>query len=205
MSPAIEIDQVHPGLFVWQNYDPMVKADLFSTALEATPGLFLIDPIPLATEAFAELTNTRRTAGVIVTNSNHHRDSVRLSEQFSLTLFAHFEASLPPEVRQLQTLEEGTLLAEELRVIAIEGAAPGELALHYPKDGGTMIMGDALINFAPYGFTFLPAKYCSNPKRMRHSLRHLLDFEFERMVFAHGMPLLNSARRQLEQLLSSYG
>ena len=205
MSPAIEIDQVHPGLFVWQNYDPMVKADLFSTALEAAPGLFFIDPISLAREAFAELTNTRRLAGVIVTNANHHRDSVRLTDRFSLALFAHSEASLPLEVRQLQTLEEGTLLAEELRVIAIEGAAPGEITLHHPKDGGTMIVGYALINFAPYGFTFLPAKYCSNPKRMRHSLRHLLDFEFERMVFAHGTPLLNSARRQLEQLLSSYG
>ena len=205
MSPAIEIDQVHPGLFVWQNYDPMVKADLFSTALKAAPGLFLIDPIPLATEAFDELTNTGRLAGVIVTNANHHRDSVRLSDQFSLALFAHSEASLPVELRQLQTLEEGTLLAEELRVIALEGAVPGEIALHYPKDGGTMVVGDALINFAPYGFAFLPAKYCSHPKRMRHSLRHLLDFEFERMVFAHGTPLLNSARRQLEQLLSSCG
>ena len=204
MSPAIEIDQVHPGLFVWQNYDPMVKADLFSTALEAGPGLFLIDPIPLAREAFAELTNMG-LAGIIITNANHHRDSVRLADRFSLALFAHSEASLPREVRQLHTLEDGTLLVEELRVIAIEGAVPGEVALHYPKDRGTMIVGDALINFAPYGFAFLPAKYCSNSKRMRHSLRHLLDFEFERMVFAHGTPLLNSARRQLEQLLSSDG
>jgi hypothetical protein len=77
MSPATEINQVRPGLFVWQNYDPSVKADLFSTALESEAGLFLVDPIPLATEPFDELTDARELAGVIVTNANHHRDSIR--------------------------------------------------------------------------------------------------------------------------------
>jgi glyoxylase-like metal-dependent hydrolase (beta-lactamase superfamily II) len=205
MSPATDVNQVRSGLFVWQNYDPSVKADLFSTALETAAGLFLIDPIRLATEAFDELAGTRKLAGVIVTNANHHRDSVRQANRFSLPLFAHVDAALPPEVRQLRKLESGTLLGEDLRAIAIEGAAPGEIVLHHEKDNGTMVVGDALINFEPYGFTFLPAKYCSNGKQMCRSLRQLLDFEFERMLFAHGTPLLNSARKQLQQLLGSDG
>jgi hypothetical protein len=205
MPPANDIDQVCPGLSVWQNYDPKVKADLFSTALETPAGLFLVDPIPLATEAFDELTGSRKLAGVIVTNANHHRDSVRQANRLSLPLFAHVDAALPPEVRQLRKLESGTLLGGNLRAIAIEGAAPGEIVLHQQDDNGTMVVGDALINFAPYGFTLLPAKYCSNAKQMRRSLRQLLDFEFERMLFAHGTPLLNSARHQLKQLLNSDG
>jgi len=205
MSPATEINQVRPGLFLWQNYDPSVKADLFSTALETDAGLFLVDPIPLATEPFDELTDARELAGVIVTNANHHRDSVRQATRFSVPLFAHVEAALPPEVRELRMLESGMLLDGDLRAIAIEGAAPGEIVLHHPRDGGTMVVGDALINFAPYGFTLLPAKYCSNAKEMRRSLRQLLDFKFERILFAHGTPLLKSARQQLEQLLSSDG
>jgi glyoxylase-like metal-dependent hydrolase (beta-lactamase superfamily II) len=62
-------------------------------------------------------------------------------------------------------------------------------------------MGDALINFEPYGFTFLPAKYCSNQKQMRRSLRKLLDYKAERIFFAHGTPILAGASERLKSLL----
>src|SRR5207247_4459970 len=89
-----------------------------------------------------------------------------------------------------------------LTTIAIEGAALGESALHLEKDDGTIIIGDALINFEPFGFSLLPPKYCSNQKLMRQSLRQLLDFKFERLLFAHGTPILSSARARLEALLA---
>jgi len=88
-------------------------------------------------------------------------------------------------------------------VIAIEGAAPGEIVLHYASNGGTLIVGDALINFEPYGFTFLPGKYCSNEKEMRRSLRKLLDYKAERILFAHGTPILSGASDRLQKLLDS--
>jgi len=62
-------------------------------------------------------------------------------------------------------------------------------------------MGDALINFQPYGFTFLPGKYCSNEKEMRRSLRKLLTCKTQRMLFAHGLPILSRASDRLRQLL----
>ena len=65
------------------------------------------------------------------------------------------------------------------------------------------IIGDALINFAPYGFTFLPAKYCSNQKQMRQSLGKLLAYKAERMFFAHGLPILSAASERLRGLLES--
>jgi hypothetical protein len=67
-----------------------------------------------------------------------------------------------------------------------------------------MVIGDALINFEPYGFGLLPAKYCSNFKLMRRSLSQLLDYSFERMLFAHGMPILSRARERLELLLTEH-
>jgi hypothetical protein len=85
--------------------------------------------------------------------------------------------------------------------VAIEGGPNGETAIHFAGTQGTMVIGDALINFEPYGFTLLPAKYCSNFKLMRRSLAKLLDYPFERMFFAHGMPILVHARDRLELLL----
>ena len=88
-------------------------------------------------------------------------------------------------------------------MIGIEGAAAGEMTLHYAPNSGTLIVGDALINLEPYGFTFLPAKYCSNEKEMRRSLQRLLDYEAERILFAHGTPILSGASDRLRGLLGN--
>jgi glyoxylase-like metal-dependent hydrolase (beta-lactamase superfamily II) len=66
-----------------------------------------------------------------------------------------------------------------------------------------MVLGDALINFEPRGFGLLPAKYCLNPRMMRRSLAKLLDYTFERMLFAHGTPILSGARDRLKELLAT--
>ena len=96
---------------------------------------------------------------------------------------------------------EGTRIGDGLESITIEGAAPGEIALYHAADGGTLVVGDTLINFDPYGFTFLPDKYCEDPRQMRHSLRKLLRYNAERILFAHGMPILSGAHGRLRQLL----
>ena len=77
------------------------------------------------------------------------------------------------------------------------------MAIHSKVAGGVVVIGDALINFDPYGFTFLPDKYCTNSKLMRRSLAKLLDYCFERMLFAHGTPIQSNARQRLEALLKS--
>jgi hypothetical protein len=67
----------------------------------------------------------------------------------------------------------------------------------------TLIVGDALINFEPYSLTFLPAKCSSNQKERRRSLRKLLDYKAERMLFAHGTPILARASERLQGLPNS--
>jgi hypothetical protein len=85
----------------------------------------------------------------------------------------------------------------------MEGAVAGEIALYHPSNGGTLVVGDALINFEPRGFTFLPRKYCENEKKMRSSLRQLLAKPAERLFFSHGTPILSGATDRLRQLLEA--
>lgn len=66
-----------------------------------------------------------------------------------------------------------------------------------------MVLGDALINFEPHGFGLLPAKYCLDSNLMRRSLGKLLDYAFDRMLFAHGTPILFGAHARVEQLLAT--
>jgi hypothetical protein len=191
---------IAPRYALWHTYDPKVKVELFSTALAAGNGLTIFDPIALPPAHRADLQSLGRVAGVVITNANHPRDAATFAHSYSAPIFA------PPELRgelpHSHNLHDGLALGP-LRVIRIEGAADGEFALYHPDDGGTLIMGDALINLGPHGFTLLPRKYCTNQKQMVRSLRKLLDLDFSRIFFAHGNPIMVRAREQLESLLES--
>jgi glyoxylase-like metal-dependent hydrolase (beta-lactamase superfamily II) len=202
MRPALDFDRIASNIAIWHDYDPAVKAECYSTSLTTSEGMYLIDPIPLEKRVLDELIGSDRVAGIIVTNSNHYRAYAQFAEQFSAPIFARSEAFPDKAEQQFRSVADGDEICRGLRVIGIEGAAPGEIALYYLLDGGTLIVGDALINFEPYGFTFLPGKYCSNEKEMRRSLRRLLDYEAEQILFAHGTPILSGASERLRGLLA---
>lgn len=184
MPRAPELEQVAAGVFIWRFYDPAVKAELFSTGLETAAGLYLIDPIPLTADAMANI-GSIGVGGIIVTNENHNRAAAEFAEKFDVPIF-----------------REGMTANLAFTIIALEGGPPGEIAIHSQEGNGTVIIGDALINFEPYGFALLPPKYCTDAKLMRRSLAQLLEHPFERMFFAHGLPILSGGRKRLELLLN---
>jgi hypothetical protein len=203
MRTASDFDRIASNIAIWHEYDPTAKAQLYSTCLATSDGMYLIDPIPLPRPALGDLIGSGSVAGIIVTNANHGRASAKFAADFSVPIFGNGEAFLHQSPLQFRSVADGDKIYDELTVIGIKGAGDGEIALHYAPDGGTFIIGDALINFEPYGFTFLPAKYCSNQKQMRRSLRKLLDYEADRMLFAHGTPILSRASDRLRSLLDS--
>jgi hypothetical protein len=200
MLHASEIEPVFPGICLWRFYDPSVKADLFSTAIETAAGTYLVDPIPLAPDAFASPTSRAKIAGIIVTNENHERAAAQFAEKFKVPIYLDAALASATKLAGVTPVLESSFPAE-LKSVAIEGGPAGEIAIHFSASDGTVVIGDALINFEPYGFALLPAKYCSNFKLMRRSLSKLLDYSFERMLFAHGMPILSQARDRFELLL----
>jgi glyoxylase-like metal-dependent hydrolase (beta-lactamase superfamily II) len=195
-----EFVRISPGYALWHTYDPKIKAKLFSTALAAGNELTIIDPIALPPAHQTELESLGPVARIVITNANHARNAATFAHSYSAPIFAPPE--LGAELPHGYSLHDALALGP-LRVIRIEGAAEGEFALYHPDDGGTVIIGDALINFDPHGFTLLPRKYCGNQKQMTRSLRKLLDLDFARIFFAHGNPIMIRARERLESLLNS--
>ena len=201
MKVAPELHRLSPTLSLWHAYDSASKTELFSTAFQIDRQTFLVDPISLDQEFAGELVGAgHEAAGVIVTNENHHRAAEDFASRYGVPLFAHREAYAEPKPDSFAAIHSRP---GELEIIEIAGAVPGEIALFLPANSGTLIIGDALINFEPYGFTFLPPKYCSNHREMRRSLRQLLDCPAERFCFAHGLPILSKASDRLKALLDS--
>jgi glyoxylase-like metal-dependent hydrolase (beta-lactamase superfamily II) len=199
MRRATEIESLGPGVVFWHFYDPTVKADLFSTALETASGAYLVDPIPLTTELMMALGSRTDVTGVVITNENHERAAALFAGHFKVPVYSAFRSVR--EVAELIAVNENAPVAPGLIAIPIDGAPAGEIALHWEANGGTLVVGDALINFEPHGFTFLPSKYCQDFSQMCRSLEKLLEYPFERILFAHGIPIVSSARHRLETLL----
>ncbi len=204
MPAASEIEPVSPGIFIWRFYDPSVKAELFSTGLATKGGTCLIDPIPLTPEAIDTLATQAGIKGIVVTNENHERAAAQFSGKFEVPVFLHPALLDTTKSFKETALQDRRAFSPGLVAVEIEGGPVGEMAVHSETNGGSMIIGDALINFDPFGFALLPSKYCSNAKLMRRSLSKLLDYPFERIFFAHGTPILSRAHQRLEELLKGH-
>jgi len=204
MPIASDIARVAHGICLWHSYDPAVKADLFSTAITTGGATYLIDPIPLTEDLLEELHARSPIAGIVVTNENHERAAASFAANLHVPI--HLDPALAGATKlpSAAVLKDRTPFGPGLIPLSIDGAPAGEVAIYSEANGGTLIVGDALINFEPYGFALLPAKYCSNPKTMRRSLGNLLDYAFERILFAHGTPILSGAHHRLEQLLQDH-
>ena len=196
MNSAEEIQQVCDGLWFWQRFQPSVKVDCSSCAVRVETGLIVVDPIPLAAEAMEELCAQGEITGIVATNGNHDRAIAELRKRFDVPVFAHAAAGIPAD----RAVRDGDKIFDQLEVVEIPGAGPGEIALFDPR--GWMIVGDALTNLDPTGLALLPAKYCADEDEMRASLRKLLRFPIELLTFAHGLPLVTHARPRLESLLA---
>ena len=200
MISADEIQQVRDGLWFWQRFQPSVKVDCSSCAVRAGTGLILVDPIPLDAGALEELRLLGEPAAIVATNGNHDRAIAQLRAKLGVPVFAHADAARALGFEVDRTLHDGEMLFDSLEVVEIAGAGPGEIALHDAR--GWLIVGDALTNLEPSGLALLPAKYCTDEREMRVSLRKLLRFPSEVLTFAHGLPVVSRARPRLESLLA---
>ena len=198
MAIAADFQSVTPSLFTWQAYEPSVKCDLSSCAIATDAGLIFMDPIELSEPAFAMLLLGRKPAAIILTNGNHTRAAEKFRTLLRVKIFAARDAG-GLDVIPDATLADGQDAPGGMKVIALPGAGPGEIAL---VGHGIACIGDALIHLPPEGLRLLPDKYCADAAQNRESLRKLLSCDFQVMTFAHGAPVVEAARTKLESLLT---
>ena len=142
MAVATDFRAVTPSLFAWQAFEPAVKCDLSSCAVDVAGRLIFIDPIELSGAALGRLLHGRKTRAIILTNGNHTRAAAALRDHLGVKVLASTDASgldIVPD----ETLVEGQIAPGEMEVITLHGAGPGEIAL---VGHGVACIGDALIH-----------------------------------------------------------
>jgi glyoxylase-like metal-dependent hydrolase (beta-lactamase superfamily II) len=199
---ADEYQALSDALYHWSVYEPAVKCEIGCSALKLASGWVIVDPVPLATEAWNELLALAPLRAILITNGNHVRDAIALKTLHKVPVVT--AADTRRDIVELRP--DITLLPNELLygiiAIAIPGASPGETAFY--SETGVMLLGDAVINLSTEsGLELLPDKYCADAKQNRTSLRKLLSFDFHTLTFAHGAPLTTHAKQKLSALLET--
>ena len=209
MRPADEYTELGTAdprlnlLACWEAYSSESRVDLCASALSIDGRLYFVDPIELAGEPLAELATRATPDAILLTSGNHTRAAASFKARFSIPIYAHADAR---EALGLdldgEFLHTSSAELSDFDMVPLPGGAPGESAIFTALDGGVVFVGDAVINLAEEGFSLLPDKYCTDAKLLRRSLAGLLDYRFEKMLFAHGHPVVSGARRKLETLLT---
>jgi glyoxylase-like metal-dependent hydrolase (beta-lactamase superfamily II) len=194
MKPVADFHQITSDLFVWHGYNSECKTDCTSTAIRTPDGFVLIDPVRLEEQAIERIVSNDKVVAVLLTNGNHLRGSLYEKERLEVPIYAPSGTESMFRVDRL--VNDGELLWETLRAIALPGGSPGETAYHAP---GVLVIGDAVTNLD--GLQVLPEKYCADLPLLLNSLRAIRPLQFEIACFAHGLPIVGKARERLADIL----
>src|SRR5262249_26394686 len=75
---------------------------------------------------------------------------------------------------------------------------PGESAFFFGSDGGTLIVGDAVIGKPGKGLCLLPPEKVPNRSGALETLNGLREWRFERLLVGDGESVLENAREVLD-------
>ncbi|MDX1529878.1 MAG: MBL fold metallo-hydrolase, partial [Gammaproteobacteria bacterium] len=136
--------QLHrPDLFGWSVFNPERNIDFHSVVWVRDQGNVVIDPLPMSEHDRAHLDKVGGAAFIVVTNSDHTRDAVRLAESTGAELLGPAGERDGFPIKCARWLEDGDVVVEGLNAYAVEGSkTPGELAL--VLEGSTLITGDLI-------------------------------------------------------------
>ncbi len=197
MAAAEEIQEILPGLHIWQAFSLQAKVDLTSHALACGDQLYLIDPIRLTKSGLIQLEALqKKISAIFLTNGNHERDAAFYRDRYDVPIFAQPEAAAEISI----ATQPFPNALNGLEVLSLPGAGPGEVGL-YHREKKLLILGDIVINLDSFAFAPLPDKYATDAKEMRRSLQSLAALDVSTICFAHGLPVRGETSKRLASLL----
>jgi glyoxylase-like metal-dependent hydrolase (beta-lactamase superfamily II) len=163
-----------------------------------------VDPVEPSEEDLAELAR-QGVARILITNRNHSRAANKIRARTGARTAIH--PADAPHARK-----EGAELDDELNpgdkagpfvVIDSPGKSLGEVVLHWPERR-ILLVGDAVVGDPPGRCKLLPDKVVDDPPRLRDSARGLLALDFDILLVGDGVPILQSAKERLRELVDTF-
>lgn len=208
------MEEILPGVLHSRTRHPNIHVEVDSWWLP-DQGV-LIDPLippDVGLEWFAEQATPPRA--VVLSNRHHYRHSGEFRERYGCAVHVP-RSGLHDFARDRQPVEPydpGDELPGGLIVHEIGALCPDDMALHLPA-AEAVFFADGVVLGGPHGqqgeVGFVPDSLMDEPEQTKQELlaslqRLLHQIDFRHVLMAHGGPLLDDGRAQLEELVAVGG
>jgi hypothetical protein len=201
----MNVREVAPRLYYWTAPHPAWHAacewpeDVGCVCYRTSEATVLIDPLlpQDGEEAFWQFVDAPQLpVEVLLTAPWHRRDAYRVAERCRTTVWAHeLAASRVDFPTRSDDLPAG------VGAFVPEGDDEGQVAFHFP-DPQTLVVGEFLVG-SEHGLKLNPSPALRDAGAFRRSMRKLLDLPIERVLVAHGEPVLRDGRRAVAKALDA--
>ena len=190
-----------PNLLGWSVFNEDRNIDFHSVVWVRPQGNVVIDPLPLSDHDEAQLQELGGVAWIVVTNSDHVRDSIRLAENTGAQLMGPSQEANSFPVACTRWLSDGDEVVPGMSALELEGSkTPGELALLV--EGATLITGDLIRAHEGGALCLLPEEKLSDKRAAIASVQRLaLLPELKALLPGDGWPVFRDAKFLLHELL----
>ncbi len=192
-----------PHLYGWSSFDEARNIDFNSVVWVRSEGNVVIDPLPLSDHDEAHLQELGGVAWIVVTNSDHIRDSKHMAERTGAQLMGPKGEAGSFPIECARWLTDGDEVVPGMEVLEMEGSkTPRELALLLEKS--TLITGDLIRAHEGGALGLLPDKKLSDRSKAIASVRRVAALpELEALLPGDGWPVFRDAKVILGDLLIS--
>lgn len=196
--------EIVTGIFSWPWFSEPHGYNFNGHFIRHADGNLCVDPVEPSEEDMAEMAR-QGVARILITNRNHSRAANKIRARTGARTAIH-----PADAPHARS--EGAELDDELKigdkigpfvVVGAPGKSLGEVVLHWPERK-ILLVGDALVGDPPGKCKLLPDKVVDDPPRFRESARGLLALDFDALLVGDGVPILQSAKERLRELIQTF-
>jgi glyoxylase-like metal-dependent hydrolase (beta-lactamase superfamily II) len=196
--------EIVTGIFSWPWFSEPHGYNFNGHFIRHADGNLCVDPVEPSEEDMAEMAR-QGVARILITNRNLSRAANKIRARTGARTAIH-----PADAPHARS--EGAELDDELKigdkvgpfvVVGAPGKSLGEVVLHWPERK-ILLVGDALVGDPPGKCKLLPDKVVDDPPRFRESARGLLALDFDALLVGDGVPILQSAKERLRELIQTF-
>jgi hypothetical protein len=193
------VEEIAPGLWHWKALRQSIGSEVSSYYLVGER--VLIDPM-IPTEGLGWFDEHGRPEHLLMTNRHHDRDAWKLQDAFGCIVHC-IRDGLHEVVGRgtVESFEFGDVLPGGVGAYEVDAICPDECALHVPAHRA-LACADGVVRWPTDGpLSFVPDELMDEPERtkagLRDAYRRLLDLDFDRLLLAHGDPMIDGAKDAL--------
>ena len=197
IAPGVE--EVVPGVWHWRIHDDRINFLSAAHAVQTAEGTVLIDPVPLAPDALAEL---GPVAAILISAGTHQRSAWRYRRELGAKVYAPAlskEIDEEPDARY----SDGDRLPGGLLAVFTPGAGTTQHTFLLDRGPGVAFVPDMLARPPDGPLSLVPAEYMHDPEEARRSVEKLLGLKFSVLCLAHGAPLLDDPHGAIRGVLAA--